>query len=201
MAKRRVEPGTDFYLVDELMNDEDRAVRDRLREFCDREVVPIANDYWQREEFPFELVPKIAELGLAGGTIEGYGCPGLSLLANALVSLEWARADGSVGTFFGVHSGLAMGAIHRFGSDQQRERWLPPMARFEKLGAFALTEPDHGSDAVLLETRAHRDGDEFVLDGHKRWIGNGSIADAVVAWARGEDGHVGGYPVEKDTPG
>lgn len=201
MVQPRVEPGTDFYLVDELLNDEDRAVRDRVREFCDREVVPIINDYWQREEFPFELVPKIAELGIAGGTIQGYGCAELSVLATALVSLEWARADGSVGTFFGVHSGLAMGAIYRFGSDEQRERWLPPMARFEKIGAFALTEPDHGSDVVSLETRAHRDGDEFVLEGRKRWIGNGSIADVVVVWARGDDGHVGGYLVETDTPG
>jgi glutaryl-CoA dehydrogenase len=201
VSQHRVEPGTDFYLIEELLTDEARAVRDRVRAFCDREVIPIINDYWQREEFPFELVPKIAELGIAGGTIEGYGCAGLSVLATALVSLEWARADGSVGTFFGVHSGLAMGAIHRFGSEQQRERWLPEMARFEKLGAFALTEPGHGSDAVLLETSARRDGDEFVLDGRKRWIGNGSIADVVVVWARGEDGHVGGYLVESDTPG
>src|SRR5947209_3516006 len=180
MAQQRVEPGTDFYLVDELLSDEDRAVRDRVREFCAREVVPIINDYWQREEFPFELVPKIAKLGIAGGTIQGYGCAGLSVLATALVSLEWARADGSVGTFFGVHSGLAMGSIYRFGSDEQRERWLPEMARFEKIGAFALTEPEHGSDVVLLETSARRDGDEFVLDGRKRWIGNGSIADVVI---------------------
>jgi glutaryl-CoA dehydrogenase len=201
MAQQRVEPGTDFYLIDELLNDEDRAVRDRVREFCDREVVPIINDYWQREEFPFELVPKIAELGIVGGTIQGYGCAGLSVMATALISLEWARADGSVGTFFGVHSGLAMGAIHHFGSDEQRERWLPPMARLEKIGAFALTEPDHGSDVVSLQTRAHRDGDEFVLEGRKRWIGNGSIADVVVVWARGDDGHVGGYLVETDTPG
>lgn len=201
MSQHRVEPGTDFYLIEELLTDEARAVRDRVRAFCDREVIPIINDYWQREEFPFELVPKIAELGIAGGTIEGYGCAGLTVLATALVSLEWARADGSVGTFFGVHSGLAMGAIHRFGSEQQRERWLPEMARFKKIGAFALTEPEHGSDAVLLETSARRDGDEFVLDGRKRWIGNGSIADVVVVWARGEDGHVGGYLVDSGTPG
>ena len=113
MAQDRVDPGADLYLVEELLSDEVRAVRDRVRHFCDREVVPIINDYWQREEFPFELVPKIAELEVAGGTIEGYGCHGLSLLATALVSLEWGRADGSVATFFGVHSGLAMGAIHR----------------------------------------------------------------------------------------
>jgi len=201
MAQDRVDPGADLYLVEELLSDEVRAVRDRVRHFCDREVVPIINDYWQREEFPFELVPKIAELEVAGGTIEGYGCHGLSLLATALVSLEWGRADGSVATFFGVHSGLAMGAIHRFGSEQQRAHWLPAMARFEKIGAFALTEPEHGSDVVLLETSARRDGDEFVLNGRKRWIGNGSIADVVVIWARGDDGHVGGYLVEKGTPG
>ena len=168
MARHRVEPGTDFYLVEELLTDEARAVRDRVRAFCDREVVPIINDYWQRGEFPFELVPKIAELGIAGGTIEGYECGGLSVLATALVSLEWARADGSIGTFFGVHSGLAMGAIHRFGSEQQRQRWLPEMARFQKIGAFGLTEPDHGSDAVALETSARRDGDAYVLNGAKK---------------------------------
>src|SRR3954467_1038489 len=115
---------TDLYLADELLTDADRQIRDRLRAFCAREVIPIINDYWQREEFPFELVPKIAELGLAGGTIEGYGCPGMSARAMGLISQEFARADGSIGTFFGVHSGLAMQSIHEFGSEEQRERWL-----------------------------------------------------------------------------
>jgi glutaryl-CoA dehydrogenase len=192
---------TDFYLLDEKLTGEERAVRDRLREFCAREVTPVINDYWERAEFPFALVPKIAALQLAGGTVEGYGCPGLSATAAGLVSMEWARADGSLGTFFGVHSNLAMQAIAMLGSEEQKQRWLPAMADLGAIGAFALTEPEHGSDAVHLETRARRDGDHYVLDGRKRWIGNGTIADVVVVWARDEDGHVGGFLVEKGTPG
>jgi glutaryl-CoA dehydrogenase len=194
-------PGIDFYLLDERLTDEERAIRDRLRDFCEREVVPIINGYWERAEFPFELVPKIAQLGLAGGVIEGYGCPGMTATAAGLVSMEWARADGSMGTFFGVHSNLAMQTIHLLGSEEQRERWLAPMAALEAIGAFGLTEPAHGSDAVALETSARRDGDHYVLDGAKKWIGNASIADVTIVWARGDDGEVGGYLIEKDTPG
>src|SRR5919206_1570699 len=139
---------TDLYLSDELLTDEERSIRDRLHDFCAREVTPVINDYWERAEFPFELVPKIAELGLAGGTIRGYDCPGMTATAAGLVSMEWARADGSVATFFGVHSNLAMQSIEMLGSDEQRERWLPAMARLERIGAFGLTEPEHGSDAV-----------------------------------------------------
>jgi len=192
---------TDFYLVDELLSEEERGIRDRLRAFCEAEVIPVANDYWERAEFPFELVPKIALLNMAGGTIEGHGCPGMSAVAAGLVSMEWARADGSIGTFYGVHSNLAMQSIDMLGSEEQRERWLPKMASLELIGAFALTEPEHGSDAVMLEASARTDGDEYVLNGRKRWIGNGSIADLVLVWARGEDGQVGGYVVEKGTPG
>src|ERR671928_1236604 len=148
---------TDLYLSDELLTDEERAVRDRLHDFCDREVTPVINDYWERAQFPFELVPKIAELGLAGGVIDGYGCPGMSATAAGLVSMEWARADGSIGTFFGVHSNLAMQSIHLLGSEEQRERWLPPMAALEAIRALGLTEPEHGSDAVALETTARPD--------------------------------------------
>jgi glutaryl-CoA dehydrogenase len=194
-------PATDLYLVDELLSDEDRAVRDRLRAFCEAEVLPVINPYWERAEFPFELVPKIAALGLAGGTIRGHGCPGMSAVAAGLVSQEWARADGSIGTFFGVHSNLAMQSIDMLGSEEQKERWLPGMARLELVGAFALTEPEHGSDAVALETSVRRDGDEYVLDGRKRWIGNASIADLVIVWARNEEGDVGGYVVPKGTDG
>jgi glutaryl-CoA dehydrogenase len=192
---------TDLYLTDELLTDEERRIRDLLRDFCDREVTPIINDYWERAEFPHELVPKIAGLGLAGGVIKGHGCPGMTATAAGLVSMEWARADGSVGTFFGVHSNLAMQSIDMLGSDEQRARWLEPMARLEKIGAFGLTEPEHGSDAVMLETRARRDGGDWVIDGRKRWIGNATFADVVIIWARRDDGHVGGFLVEKGTPG
>jgi glutaryl-CoA dehydrogenase len=192
---------TDLYLADELLTEEERRVRDLLHDFCAREVTPVINDYWERAEFPFELVPKIAGLGLAGGVIQGHGCPGMSATAAGLVSMEWARADGSIGTFFGVHSNLAMQSIDMLGSEEQKDRWLEPMARLEKIGAFGLTEPEHGSDAVMLETTARRDGGDWVLDGRKRWIGNGSIADAVLIWARREDGDVGGFIVEKGAPG
>jgi glutaryl-CoA dehydrogenase len=192
---------SDFYLLDEKLTAEERAVRDGLREFCAREVTPVINEYWERAEFPFALVPKIAALGLAGGTVEGYGCPGMSATAAGLVSMEWARADGSMGTFFGVHSNLAMQAIFMLGSEEQKQRWLPAMADLDAIGAFALTEPDHGSDAVHLESSARRDGDHYVLDGRKKWIGNASIADVTIVWARDEDGHVGGFLVEKGMPG
>lgn len=192
----------ELYALDDMLSDEARTVRDRVRAFCRQEVLPIANEYWERAEVPVDLLPKFADLGIAGGRISGYGCAGLSPLAAGMVSLELARADGSVCTMFGVHSGLAMGAIGMFGSDEQKQRWLPAMARMEKLGAFALTEPEHGSDVVALETRARRDGDHWVLDGRKRWIGLGSIADVVVVWARDDDGDVGAFVVERpaDAP-
>ncbi len=193
--------GTDFFLMDELLTEEERRIRDRVRAFCDRDVIPVINDYWERAEFPFELIPKLAALNLAGGTIQGYGCPGISVVAAGLVALELARGDASICTFFGVHSGLAMISIALLGSEEQRQRWLPPMARMEKIGAFALTEPNHGSDALFLETRARREGDVYVIDGAKRWIGNASFADVTIVWARDDEGHVGGFLVEKATPG
>ena len=193
--------GTDFYLMDELLTEQERNVRDKVRNFSDKEVIPIINDYWERAEFPFELVPKLAALGLAGADIKGYGCPGLSSVAAGLMALELARGDASVCTFFGVHSGLAMHAISLLGSEEQKQYWLPPMARMEKIGAFGLTEPDHGSDAVALETRAHRVGNDYIINGAKRWIGNASFADVTVIWARDDEGNVGGFLVEKGTPG
>jgi glutaryl-CoA dehydrogenase len=194
-------PGSDIYLTDELLAGEERAVRDRVRRFCDQDVRPVINGYWERAEFPFELVPKLARLGVCGGTIQGHGCPGLSPLGAGLVAMELARGDGSVSTFHGVHSGLAMTAIGLLGSDEQKDRWLPAMPRLEAVGAFALTEPAHGSDAVTLETRVRRLGDGYVIDGAKRWIGNATFADLMVVWARDASGDVGAYVVEKGTPG
>ena len=191
----------DFYALDDLLTESERDIRDRLREFCAREVTPVASRYWEAAEFPFELIPKMAGLNLAGGTIEGYGCPGMSWVSAGLVAQEWARSDGSVATFFGVHSFLAMQSIGMLGSEEQKQRWLPAMARIENVGAFALTEPRHGSDSVGLETTARREGDGYRLDGRKKWIGNASFADHVIVWARGEDGEVGGYVVDKGTPG
>ena len=194
--------GTDYYLLDDLFTDEERGVRDRVRAFADAEVIPIINEYWEKAKFPFELVPKVAELNIAGGSIQGYGCPGMSHVAAGLVAIEMSRGDGSLNTFFGVHSGLAMGTIDICGSEEQKERWLPAMARMEKIGAWGLTEPDHGSDSVMLETTARRDGDGWVLNGKKRWIGNASFADIVIIWARDvEDGQVKGFVLEKDENG
>ncbi|MFF1503916.1 acyl-CoA dehydrogenase family protein [Streptomyces sp. NPDC058316] len=192
---------SDYYLLGDLLTDEQQALRHRVRDFMDREVDPIINPYWERAEFPHELVPKLAQLGIAGFQVSGDGCPGMSNVTAGVVILELARGDLSVSTFMGVHSALAMTSIGLLGSEEQKQRFLPPMARLEKIGAFGLTEPAHGTDVVKLETTVRRDGDSYVLNGHKRWIGNATFADYVIIWARGEDGHVGGYVVEKGTPG
>ena len=193
--------GTDYFFLDDLLTEEERDVRDRVRSFCDKDLIPIINDYWEREEFPFELLAKIGALNIAGTTIEGYGCPKMSATAAGLVSRELARGDGGLTTFFAVHSGVAMTSIATLGSEEQKERWLPPMARMEKIGAFGLTEPQHGSDAGLLETTARREGNEYVIDGEKRWIGNASFADVTVIWAREENDKLAAFLVEKGTPG
>jgi glutaryl-CoA dehydrogenase len=192
---------TDYFFLREQLTDEQLGVMRRVRTFVDEEVLPAIAGYWERAEMPWPLIQRIGELGVVGEDIAGYGCPGLDPIACGLVHMELNRGDGSVGTFLGVHSGLAMKSIAMLGSDEQKERWLPAMARLEKLGAFALTEPGHGSDSVALETTARRDGDHFVLDGAKRWIGNGSLADVVVVWARADDGRVNGFLVEKGTSG
>jgi glutaryl-CoA dehydrogenase len=193
---------TDYLFVREQFSDEQWERFIATRRFVDQEVLPAINGYWERAELPWPLMTRLAELELVGEDIEGYGCPGLSPLASGLVTMELHRGDGSLGTFFGVQSGLAMKTIAMLGSEEHKQRWLAPMARLEKIGAFALTEPDHGSDSVALETRARRDGDTYVIDGAKRWIGNATIADVVVVWARcDEDGQVKGFLVETDAPG
>ncbi|MFB6776103.1 acyl-CoA dehydrogenase family protein [Streptomyces sp. NPDC056352] len=192
---------SDYYLLGELLTEEQQTLRHKVRDFMDLEVTPVINPYWERAEFPHELVPKLARLGVAGFQIPGYGCPGMSNVTAGIVILELARGDLSMSTFMGVHSALAMASIGLLGSEEQKQRFLPPMARLEKIGAFGLTEPAHGTDVVKLETTARRDGDSYVINGYKRWIGNATFADYVIIWARGEDGHVGGYVVEKGTPG
>jgi glutaryl-CoA dehydrogenase len=193
---------TDYLLVREQFSDEQWDLFMRTRRFVDQEVLPVINDYWERAEPPWPLITRLAELGLVGEDIEGYGCPGMTALASGLVNMELHRGDGSLGTFLGVQSGLAMKAIAMLGSEEQKQRWLAPMARLEQIGAFALTEPNHGSDSVALETSARRTGDAYVIDGVKRWIGNATIADVVVVWARDDDdGQVKGLLVETPTPG
>lgn len=202
MAMATFERELDFFHLDGLLTPDERAVRERVRAFCDEAVIPIIADYWERAEFPFELVPGLAALGLAGGTIKGYGCPGLSHVAVGIGAMELSRGDGSVETFLGVTSGLAMQALAFCGSEEQKQRWLPSMARLELIGAFALTEPEVGSDASHIRSTARRVGDRYVLNGAKRWIGNASFADVVVVWANDEaTGKVGGFLVEHGTPG
>jgi glutaryl-CoA dehydrogenase len=185
---------TDHFLVREQFDEAEWEPFMRARRFVDDEVLPVINDYWERAEFPWPLARRLAELELLDD--------GLSPLALGLVHMELNRGDGSLGTFFGVQTGLAMKAIAMLGSPEQQARWLGPMASLEKIGAFALTEPDHGSDSVALETSARREGDDWVLDGAKRWIGNGTIADVAVVWARStQDGQVKGFLVETDSPG
>ena len=194
--------GTDFFRIADQLTPEELDYWNRARRFVDDEVLPVINDYWERAEFPRPLIEKLGALGIVGDGIEGYGCPPMSPIARGLIHLEINRGDGSLGTFLGVQAGLAMQSIAMLGSEEQKQRWLPSMAKLTTIGAFALTEPAHGSDSVGLETAARRDGDSWVLDGEKKWIGNGTIADVVVVWARDvEDGQVKGFLVEKGSPG
>jgi glutaryl-CoA dehydrogenase len=194
--------GTDFFRIADQLTTEERDYWNRARHFVDDEVLPVINDYWERAEFPRELVRRLGDLGLVGDGIDGYGCPPMSPIATGLVHLELHRGDGSLGTFLGVQAGLAMQSIAMLGSEAQKHRWLPQMAAVDALGAFALTEPDHGSDSVGLETSARREGNSWTLDGRKKWIGNGTVADVIVVWARDvTDGQVKGFLVERDTPG
>jgi len=196
-------PFSDFLGFELLLPDQDRELLGCVRSFMTRQVEPIINDYWTRAEFPHEIIPAMAELGIAGLSYDGPGCPNRGGLVNGMVAMEMSRIDPSIGTFMGVHGGLAMGSIQLCGSEEQKQRWLPAMARMELIGAFGLTEPDIGSAiAGGLATSARRDGDDWVLDGEKKWIGNAAFADLIIIWARDEaDGEVKGFVVEKDTPG
>ncbi|GAA1175523.1 acyl-CoA dehydrogenase family protein [Nesterenkonia xinjiangensis] len=192
----------DFFDLDRDFATEELALRDRVRDFGLREIAPVIDEHWERAEFPVSVLPGLADLGVVGGFIQGHGCPGLSRRAAGLVAREMGRIDGSVNTFLGVHSSLGMGSIYMLGNQEQHDRWLPSMARLERTGAFALTEPAHGSDSVSLETRARREGDGWLLNGHKRWIGNGHAADVVVVYARDEeDGQVKAFVVERQEDG
>lgn len=188
--------GFDFFKLDTFMSDQQKAVRQRVQEYVQNSVLPNINSYWDKAEFPREIAMGLKDLGIIGGLIRGFGSAGLDPLEMGLVMYELSKGDGSICTFFGVHSGLAMGSVGLLGSDAQRERWLPAMSRLEKIGAFGLTEPTQGSDAVNLKTTARRDGDDYILNGAKRWIGNASIADLLIIWGRDEDGAFGGWVIE-----
>ncbi len=194
--------GTDYFRIADQLTREELDYLRRTRAFVDDDVLPVINGYWERAEFPWPLVQQLGTLSVVGDGIVGYGCPPMSPIATGLVHMELNRGDGSLGTFLGVQSGLAMQSIAMLGSEEQKQRWLPGMAALDKLGTFALTEPRHGSDSVALETSARRDGDEWVINGEKKWIGNGTLADVVVVWARDvADGQVKGFLVEKGAPG
>jgi glutaryl-CoA dehydrogenase len=196
-------PNGDFYQITESLNDGDRAVLKRIRAFMETNVAPVINKYWADDAFPFELVPGFRDLKIAGLGYNGYECAGGSTLLAGFAAMEIARIDSSFATFFGVHSGLAMGSIYLAGSEEQKQKWLPPMARLEKIGSFGLTEPlvGSGTSGGLLTT-ARRDGDNWVLNGEKKWIGNATWGDVTIIWARDvADKQVKGFIVENKTPG
>jgi alkylation response protein AidB-like acyl-CoA dehydrogenase len=197
-------PDGDFYQLTASLKDSDRGVLKRVRAFMESQVAPVINKYWAEDSFPFELLPGIRDLKIAGAGYEGYGCAGGSTMLAGFIAMEIARIDCSCATFFGVHSGLAMGSIYLCGSEEQKQKWLPPMARLEKIGSFGLTEPLVGSGASGgLLTTARRDGDAWVLNGQKKWIGNATWGDVTIIWARDvADNQVKGFIVEnKNTPG
>src|SRR6266704_777398 len=197
-------PNSDFYQLAETLPAEELAVVKQIRAFMETKVAPIITKYWVEDQFPFELLPAFKELNIGGVGMKGYGCRGGSALLFGLIAMEMSKYDASIATFFGVHNGLAMGSIYLAGSEEQKQKWLPPMARFEKIGCFGLTEPLVGSGASGgLLTTAKREGDTWILNGEKRWIGNAPWCDVSIIWARDiADNQVKGFIVEnKTTPG
>ena len=194
---------TDFYDLHQLLTKEERDVQLQVREFMQKEIKPIVNNFWLRDEFPHQIIPEVAKLNICGLTYQGYGCPGKSSLLEGFLAMEMARVDCSISTFFGVQSGLAMGSIYYCGSEEQKQQWLPTMQKMEKIGAFGLTEPEVGSGvAGGLTCTCKRQGDLWILNGQKKWIGNATFADVIIIWARDlDDGNVKGFIVEKGNPG
>lgn len=193
----------DFYHLSEKLNPEERAIQLKVRKFMEEEVAPIANQYWLHAKFPFEIIAKMKELDICGIAYEGYGCPNQSFMMEGILAMEIAKVDVSISTFFGVHSGLAMGSIYLCGSEAQKQEWLPKMQKFEVLGAFGLTEPEVGSAAAGgLGTTCKKEGDNWILNGQKKWIGNATFSDITIIWARDLDTErVKGFIVRKENPG
>jgi len=193
----------DFLNVEAHLSDEEKEIRGKIRTFVEERIQPNIKDWFERAHFPSELVPEMGSLGLLGMHLKGYGCAGKSAVAYGLACMEIEAGDSGLRTFVSVQGSLAMSAIHKFGSEAQKERWLPPMARGETIGCFGLTEPTAGSDPASMKTFARRDGSDWVLNGEKRWIGMGTIADVAVVWARTdeEDNPVRGFLVPTETPG
>jgi glutaryl-CoA dehydrogenase len=194
--------GVDFYRLDDLLTDEERMIRDTVRRFVDEKVLPVIDKHFEDATFPMDLIPQVAELGLFGGTLpEEYGCANMNNVSYGLVMQELERGDSGLRSFVSVQGALVMYPIFAFGSDEQKRKWLPLLAKGEKIGCFGLTEPDHGSDPGGMETRARRTDKGWVLNGTKRWITNGTISDIAIVWAKVENNDIRGFIVETDRPG
>jgi glutaryl-CoA dehydrogenase len=193
--------GVDYYGIESLLTEEQRMVRDAVRDWVEKEFVPIVSQHHREETFPLEVAKPLGEMGVFGATLKGYGCAGLDNVAYGLIMQELERGDSGLRSFASVQSGLVMYPIYTYGSEAQKETWLPRLQSGEALGCFGLTEPDHGSDPSSMATRAVKKGSEYVLNGTKLWITNGSVAEVAVVWAKGDDGEIGGYLVERGTPG
>jgi len=190
----------DLYDVRSELSDEERMVQDTVARFVDDKVLPVIRDAFEKHYFPKDLIAQVAELGLLGSSIEGYDCAGMNAICYGLICQELERGDSGLRSFVSVQSSLVMYPIHAYGSEEQKTRWLPAMAKGEAIGCFGLTEPHGGSDPSNMKTRAKRDGSDWVLNGAKMWITNGSVADASIVWATTDDG-VRGFIIEKGTPG
>jgi glutaryl-CoA dehydrogenase len=201
-VKREVQmpSATDLYNIDHLLSEEERMVRDTIRKFVHERVLPVIGEHFEAGTFPHDLIPAIAELGLLGMHIDGYGCAGLSSVCYGLACQELEAGDSGIRSFVSVQGSLAMFPIFAFGSEEQKQHWLPRMARGEVIGCFGLTEPDSGSDPGAMRTTARRDGNSYILNGTKMWITNGGIAGVAIVWAIAEDG-VRGFIVERGMPG
>lgn len=202
--KHEVPPiDADFYDISDRLTVEEREIQLKVRAFMEKEVAPLVNEHWLHDSFPHEIIPKIAELNICGINFEGYGCAGKSSLLEGIIACELARVDPSIATFFGVQSGLCMGSIYRCGSEEQKQEWLPKLQKFEKIGAFGLTEPEVGSGAAGgLTTTCEKTENGWKLNGQKKWIGNATFADIVIIWARDvADNQVKGFIVRTETPG
>jgi glutaryl-CoA dehydrogenase len=193
--------GVDYYGIDELLSEEQRMVRDAVRDWVEAKFLPTIAQHHREATFPLEVRKDLGEMGVFGATLKGYGCAGLDNVAYGLIMQELERGDSGLRSFASVQSGLVMYPISRYGSDAQKEHWLPRLQSGEALGCFGLTEPDYGSDPGGMKTRAVRTGSEYVLNGTKLWITNGSVADVAVVWAKDDSGEIGGYLVEKTAPG
>jgi glutaryl-CoA dehydrogenase len=200
-AKKTELDPRDFFAIDALLDDEERAIRDTVRQFVRDRIVPDVGEWFEQGILPAELVPEIGRLGLFGMHLEGYGLPGASAVAYGLACMELEAGDSGIRSLVSVQGSLAMFAIWRWGSEEQKQRWLPAMHEGAAIGCFGLTEPDAGSDPGSMRTHAKRDGSDWILNGSKMWITNGTVADVAVVWARTDDGKINGFLVEKGMPG